>query len=64
VKIYLDVEGDPITRIYYLIGVLIDTGESITNYSFWVDDQAEFSEKAQDFLAEIQMFKKFRLYHY
>jgi predicted RecB family nuclease len=39
-QVYLDVEGLPDRGIYYLIGVLIVTGDSEQYHCFWADDES------------------------
>jgi len=38
-QVYLDIEGLPDRRTYYLIGVLIVTGQSRQYHYFWADDE-------------------------
>jgi predicted RecB family nuclease len=39
-QVYLDIEGLPDRRTYYLIGVLIVTGQSRQYHYFWADDES------------------------
>lgn len=41
VRVYLDIEGIPERDLYYLIGVVVESGESILTHQFWADDEAE-----------------------
>jgi predicted RecB family nuclease len=36
--VYLDVEGLPDRDFYYLVGLLVRTGDRVIQYSFWADD--------------------------
>jgi predicted RecB family nuclease len=40
-QVYLDIEGLPDLRFYYLIGALVVTGESEEFHSFWADDESQ-----------------------
>jgi predicted RecB family nuclease len=40
-RVYLDIEGIPDRDFYYLIGVLVKTGQSSVYHSFWVDNEGE-----------------------
>jgi predicted RecB family nuclease len=40
-KVYLDMEGVPDREFYYLIGVLVETGESTDYRSYWANNEAE-----------------------
>jgi predicted RecB family nuclease len=40
IRAYLDIEGIPDRDYYYLIGVIIESGDSISHHHFWADDEA------------------------
>jgi len=40
-QVYLDIEGLPERRFYYLIGALVVTGQSEECHSFWADDETQ-----------------------
>jgi hypothetical protein len=40
-QVYLDIEGLPDRRFYYLIGALVVTGQSQDCHSFWADDESQ-----------------------
>jgi hypothetical protein len=40
-QVYLDIEGLPDRRFYYLIGALVVTGQSEECHSFWADDESQ-----------------------
>ncbi len=40
-RVFLDVEGIPDEKFYYLIGLLIDDCGRITTYSLWADNKSE-----------------------
>jgi predicted RecB family nuclease len=39
-KVYLDMEGIPDRDLYYLIGAVVEVGESVTHHWFWADEEA------------------------
>ena len=40
-RVYLDIEGIPATRSYYLIGLLVSRSGAIEERSFWADTEHE-----------------------
>lgn len=40
IKVFFDIEGIPEREFYYLIGVVVESGESISHHHFWADDEA------------------------
>jgi hypothetical protein len=40
-RIYLDIEGDPERRFCYLLGVVVQAGDTEERYSFWIDSPGE-----------------------
>src|SRR5262249_40069074 len=63
-SMFLDVEGLPDQGSYYLIGLTILEGESRRHLSFWADGEAEERSIWSSFLAEVQSFGEFVLFHY
>jgi predicted RecB family nuclease len=61
---FLDVEGVPDQDFYYLIGLLVTEEESTQEFSFWADNQNEEEKIWQKFLATIQGYSEFTLFHY
>ena len=48
-RVYFDVEGVPDRAFYYLAGVLVETGESVSYHPFWADsEEAVLSRKTYD----------------
>jgi predicted RecB family nuclease len=43
-KAYLDIEGLPDQDFYYLIGIVVEVGESINYHPFWADKEEEEGE--------------------
>jgi len=64
VKIYLDVEGDPDRRFYYLIGLIITTEETRKKYSFWIDSENKKQAIIDEFLDTVEKYDEYRIYHY
>jgi predicted RecB family nuclease len=40
IKAFFDIEGIPERDFYYLIGLVVESGESISHHHFWADDEA------------------------
>ena len=49
VKIYFDVEGDPDRNLFYLVGILIDKGESLERRSYWVNSESDKNKVLEEF---------------
>lgn len=62
--VYLDVEGIPDENFYYLIGLVIDDGKSVSSYSFWANDKSEERIIWSLFLEKMGAVKDFALFHY
>lgn len=63
-RVYLDVEGIPDENFYYLIGLVIDDGKSISSHSFWANDKSEEKIIWGLFLEKMGEFNEFVLFHY
>ncbi len=64
VNVYLDVEGCPDDRLYYLIGILIAEGDTVQRHSFWAKDSNEQDQVFQQFLDTVTRFDDFRVFCY
>jgi predicted RecB family nuclease len=62
--IYLDIEGIPERKFYYLIGLHIDHGEYQGNYSFWANNQHEEKDIWDLFLKTLNKIDYFTVAHY
>jgi len=62
--IYLDVEGIPHRKFYYLIGLHIDYGEYQDNFSFWANNQDEEMVIWDLFLKALNRIDRFTVAHY
>ena len=63
-RVYLDVEGIPDETFYYLIGLVIDNGKSVSSHSFWANDKSEGKIIWGLFLEKMEALKDFVLFHY
>jgi predicted RecB family nuclease len=64
IKMYMDVEGDPDRNLYYLIGIVIATGETRKKLSFWIDSQDKEQAIINEFLDTMDKYDDYRIYHY
>jgi hypothetical protein len=63
-RVYLDIEGLPDRGFYYLIGVLIVTGQSQQYHCFWADDENEQITIFSRLAALLSGSVDWRLFHY
>jgi predicted RecB family nuclease len=63
-QVYLDIEGLPDRRIYYLIGVLIVTGQSQRYHCFWADNESGQSTIFKQLVALLAEKTDCGLFHY
>jgi predicted RecB family nuclease len=64
-RIYLDIEGVPDRDFYYLVGVLVETGQSVTYHSFWADDEPAQEQLFRDLAELIRSFSEgYTVFHY
>ena len=63
-EIFFDIEGIPDRDFYYLIGVIVKTENSVTEYSFWADDVTEQQDMFIQFIDLVNTQNDFILYHY
>jgi predicted RecB family nuclease len=64
IDIYLDFEGLPDEHFYYLIGVIINTGKTEKQMSFWANSPAEEEAIFRQLFDVLSKFKEFTVYHY
>jgi len=62
IEIFLDIEGIPDSKSYYLIGVIVKEKDHIYSYTFWKDSNSNLI--FQQFLDLIATFEDFNVYHY
>ncbi len=63
-RVYLDVEGIPNEKFYYLIGLVIDDGKNVSSHSFWANDKSGEKIIWGSFLEKMEALKDFVLFHY
>lgn len=63
-RIYVDLEGDLDRQFVYLIGMLVQNGETEERYSFWADTPADEFQLYQQFLAVVRRYENFQIYTY
>lgn len=64
VRIFFDIEGIPDRSFNYLIGTLICTPNSETQYSFWADTPSQETVILNDFLNLLDKYERFHVFHY
>ncbi|HEY5589050.1 MAG TPA: TM0106 family RecB-like putative nuclease, partial [Candidatus Paceibacterota bacterium] len=64
IEIFLDIEGIPDQKHYYLFGLLICKDNVKTNYSFWSNDLDNESVIWQKFIDLVNMYDDCSIYHY
>jgi predicted RecB family nuclease len=63
-ELYLDLEGVPDRRRYYLAGLLISERGVCTHQSFWADDDRDEEQMWQRLLEQIEQYPEAPIYHY
>jgi len=62
---YISETGIELNRCrYYLIGVLINDRETVSEYSFWADRQDQQYNVFQDLLNILDGYNDYTIYHY
>jgi predicted RecB family nuclease len=64
IEIFFDIEGIPDRDFYYLIGVIIKSENSETEYSFWADETSQQQDIFIQFVNLLDIYSNFILYHY
>ncbi len=64
VELFLDIEGIPDQRFYYLIGLLVCEGGNCTQHSFWADRLDDEAAAWKKLLAKINDHPAAPIYHY
>lgn len=64
VELFLDIEGIPDQRLYYLIGLLVCDGEKSIQYSFWADTQKEEETIWKQLLSKLDEYPETSIFHY
>lgn len=63
-EVFLDIEGVPDRNFYYLIGVIVKTNDSETNYSFWANNENDEGKIFIELFTLLQSLSEFTIYHY
>lgn len=61
---FLDFEGIPDRGSNYLIGIILKTNDSVTEYSFWADDSEDEGGIFVELIELLKPFKNLLVYHY
>ena len=64
VELFLDIEGIPDESFYYLIGLLICTGENSSYHSFWADKTDDEKNIWKQLIEKINEYPEAEIYHY
>ncbi|MCP4542931.1 MAG: TM0106 family RecB-like putative nuclease [Chloroflexi bacterium] len=62
-NVFLDIEGLPDRKFYYLIGVLVATRHDVKYHGFWTDDDQQGSN-FQEFLSFLSVFPDCPIFHF
>jgi predicted RecB family nuclease len=63
-RIFFDVEGDPDRGFAYLLGLIVETGETEERHVLWANTLADEARIFQQFLDILNRYEDFRLYSY
>ncbi len=64
VELFLDMEGIPDQRLYYLIGLLVCDGGKSIQHSFWADTQEDEEVIWNQFLSKLSEYPEAPIFHY
>jgi predicted RecB family nuclease len=64
VELFLDIEGVPDQDLYYLIGLLVSSGEEQLYYYFWADSTKNEQKIWDSFIEEVNKYPNASIYHY
>jgi predicted RecB family nuclease len=62
IEVFLDIEGIPDSKSYYLIGAIVKKESEVQSFSFWKGNDT--TDIFQNFLDLISTFEDFTIYHY
>ena len=62
--VYLDVEALPDRDFYYLIGIRIESGDSVVQHSLWADSLSDEGDIWREFLSKLTEIQNPVLIHY
>ena len=64
IELFLDIEGNPDLKSYYLIGLLVSENQETNRYSFWADKTTDEVHIWQQFLSKINEYPDSNIFHY
>ncbi len=64
VELFVDMEGVPDRRLYYLIGLLVCQGDTTEHHAFWADTDKDERHMWQQFLDKVTQYPDIPIYHY
>jgi len=64
VELFLDIEGIPERDHYYLIGLLVVSGDKQLSYSFWANSINNEQQIWNDFIEKVNEYPDAPIYHY
>ena len=62
--VYVDIEGIPDQKLYYLLGIRVITEGSIQRYSFWADSKPEEEGLWAGLIRVLEPLKRYIIFHY
>lgn len=63
-EVFLDVESLPEFSFYYLIGIIVKTGENLSHEYFWSDSRADEEANMIKLVLKLSKLNNYRIYHY
>jgi predicted RecB family nuclease len=64
VELFIDMEGVPDRRQYYLIGLLVCQTDTMDHYAFWADTDHDEGHIWQQCVEKVQQYPEAPIYHY
>jgi len=64
IELFLDIEGNPDLKSYYLIGLLVAENQETISYSYWADKTTDEVHIWQQFLSKINEYPDSNIFHY
>jgi predicted RecB family nuclease len=64
VELFVDMEGVPDRRLYYLIGLSVCQGDTTEHYAFWANTDQDERHMWQQFLDKVTLYLDAPIYHY
>ena len=64
IELFLDIEGNPDRNYFYLIGILVCSGDTSNYYSFWADNMEDEVKIWHQFIHLLEGYSDCPIYHY